>query len=190
MSKWIIKYWAILGGIIAFGIVVSVFLHGNGMDSFQSLVWLHFALLLFHQFEEYSFPGKFKDFYNTNILNKNPITRHPLNEKGILVVNVILAWTMYLGAAICGERLIWLTVGLLGITILNGVLHTLLYFVLWKYNPGLLTGFFMFIPFGLYFINNIKESIKIENLILGSMVFVIGTALIPISIQLTNSTQK
>ena len=187
--NWINKYWSIIGGMIAIGIIVTFIGRGDQMFSIESLIWFHLAILLLHQFEEYSFPGKFKEFYNLNIWNKNPITRFQLNNKGVLMVNVVLAWTAYLIAAIYGDKLIWLTIGLSGITILNGIMHTLMFFKLRKYNPGLITGFFMFIPFGLFLIINLKENLKIGSWILGGMVFMIGSILIPLSIRLTNKTK-
>ncbi len=186
--NWINKNWANIGGILAMGIILVVLINDKTILDFQSLLWLHFAILLLHQFEEYSFPGNFKEFYNTALLNKNPVTKYPLNDKGILLVNVILAWPFYLIAAIMGDKTLYLTIGLAGVTFLNGFVHNLMYFRLKKYNPGLLTGLILFIPFGLYLL------IKIDDLgladpkswIIGFAIFLIGTALIPLSIRWTN----
>ena len=186
--KWINKYWSVIGGMVAFGIIVTIFLNGEYLFSTQSLFWIHLAVLLLHQFEEYSIPGGFKQFYNSNIWNKNPITRFELNDKGILIVNVVLAWIAYFLAALYGDKLISLTIGLLGVTILNGIMHTLMFCILRKYNPGLITGLFVFIPFGILFLTKIQENIELENWITGIIIFVIGTALIPVSIKLTNRT--
>jgi hypothetical protein len=184
---WINKYWSTFGGIMAIGIIIIVLLTNNGVVDIQSLLWIHLAILLLHQFEEYSFPGKFKDFYNANILNKNRITKFPLNDNGILMVNLVLGWTFYLIAAIFGEKTIWLTIGLLGVTTFNGLMHTIMFFKLKKYNPGFITGLFIFIPFGLYLFPSLKGFVEVKDWILGVIIFVIGTALIPISIRLTNN---
>ncbi len=186
--NWINKNWANIGGIIAIGIILKILITQNFFLDFQSLLWLHFTALLLHQFEEYSFPGKFKEFYNTNLLNKNPITKFRLNNKGILLVNVILAWTFYLIAAIMGEKMIFLTIGLAGVTILNGLMHTIMFIKLKKYNPGLITGLLLFIPFGVILLSKINqlEMAEQKSWIIGFAVFLIGTALIPLSIRLTN----
>lgn len=184
----IYKYWSILGGVIGFAIIISILLNGKQVFSIQSLTWLHLAILLLHQFEEYSIPGKFKEFYNTNIWNKNPITRFEMNNKGVLIVNVILAWTAYLIAAIYGEKLIWLTIGISGVTILNGIMHTLMFFLLKKYNPGLITGLLIFIPFGIFLLTRILGNIEQKHWIMGLIVFIFGTILIPLTIKLTNKT--
>lgn len=182
------KYWPNLGGVIGFAIITTILLNGRQVFSIQSLTWLHLAILLLHQFEEYSIPGKFKKFYNTNIWNKNPITRFELNHKGILIVNVILAWTAYLIAAIYGEKLIWLTIGLSGLTILNGIMHTFMFIKLKKYNPGLITGLLIFIPFGTFLLTRIAGNIEQKYWMMGLIVFIIGTVSIPLTIRLTNKT--
>lgn len=184
------KYWATFGGIFATGILITAFYFDKEIQHVETLIWIHLAILLLHQFEEYSFPGKFKDFYNANIFNKNPITRFPLNERGVLIVNIVLAWTMYMIASIVGIKMIYLTFGLIGITILNGIMHTVMFVKLKKYNPGLITGVFGFIPFGIYFFSRLEEYITKGNLFLGFMIFIIGTILIPISIYLTGKNNK
>ena len=184
--NYINKYWATFGGIIATGIIIIALYFDKDLLYIETLIWIHLVTLLLHQFEEYSFPGKFKDFYNSNILNKNPITRFPLNEKGILIVNIVLAWTLYIIASIVGTKVIYLTFGLIGITILNGIMHTIMFVKLKKYNPGLITGALVFIPFGLYFLTRLEEYVTNKNLILGLMIFVVGTILIPLSIYITS----
>ncbi len=183
--NWITKNWAKIGGLIAI-VIIFVLLLNSSFSEIESLLWVHFATLLLHQFEEYVYPGKFKEFYNENILDKNKITRFPLNDKGIILVNVILGWTAYLLSAILGENFIWLAIGLLGVTILNGIMHTIMFIVKRKYNPGFITGLFLFIPFGTFLILKSIENITPESIIYGMIVFVVGTALIPISILITN----
>ncbi len=183
--NWINKNWAKIGGLIAI-VIIFVLLLNSSFSEIESLLWVHFATLLLHQFEEYVYPGKFKEFYNENILDKNKITRFPLNDKGIILVNVILGWTAYLLSAILGENFIWLAIGLLGVTILNGIMHTIMFIVKRKYNPGFITGLFLFIPFGTFLILKSIENITPESIIYGMIVFVVGTALIPISILITN----
>ncbi len=180
------KYWATFGGIIATGIVCIALYFDKELLYVETLIWIHLATLLLHQFEEYSFPGKFKDFYNSNIFNKNPITKFPLNEKGILIVNIALAWSMYIIALVVGTKIIYLTFGLIAITILNGIMHTVMFVKLKKYNPGLITGAAVLIPFGIYFLTRLEEYVTNCNLILGFVIFVIGTMLIPLSIYLTS----
>ena len=183
--NWFNKNWAKMGGLIAIAIIFILLLNLS-FTEIKSLLWVHFVFLLFHQFEEYVYPGKFKEFYNENILATNKITSFPLNDKGIILVNVILGWTAYFLSAILGENFIWFAIGLLGVTILNGIMHTIMFIVKRKYNPGFITGFFLFIPFGLFLILKLIESETLENIIYGMIVFVVGIVLIPISILITN----
>ncbi len=102
------------------------------------------------------------------------------------MVNIIFGWTAYLLSAILGMRILWLAIGLLGITITNGMLHTTMSLINRKYIPGMITGLFLFIPFGLFVLLKTIKVTAIEDIILGIIVFITGTALIPISIYITN----
>jgi hypothetical protein len=184
--KWVTKYWANIGGVIAVVIVFSVFYAGSKFKEMNTLLWLHFAMLLMHQFEEYVYPGGFKEFFQGNIYNKNWILRFPLNDQGIVLVNVVLGWTAYLVSAVKGEKMIWLAIGLLGVTVLNGLMHTLMFVIRRKYNPGFITGIIFFIPFGTYLLLQLVPEVSTYDLVSGILVFVFGTLLIPLSIYITN----
>lgn len=158
----------------------------NSASEIQLLFWIHFTALLVHQFEEYTYPGGFKHFYNEFIRNKSPITKYPLNDNGVLLVNIGIGWTSYVLSAILWNRFIWFGIGLLGVTFLNGTMHTIMYFAKRKYNPGLISGIFILIPFVILSLYIVREHLIIENLILGFITFVIGAAFIPFSIKLTN----
>jgi hypothetical protein len=108
------------------------------------LLWSYFAILLLHKFEEYAYPGRFKDYYNENILDENMITRFPLNDRGIILVNVILGWTAFLLAAILDKNFIWLAIGLLGVTILNGIMHTIMFIIKKNIIQDLLQDYFFY----------------------------------------------
>ncbi len=184
--KWFIKHWAKIGGLIVIAIAVYVSNSNFKLTDMESLLWLHFATLLIHQFEEYVYPGGFKDFFQENIYNKNRIIRFPLNDRGIILVNVIIGWTAYFFSAINGEKILWLAVGLLGVTILNGLLHTFMLVVRRKYNPGFVSGLFLLIPFGTFVLLKLLTVLPTNDLISGIIIFAIGTSLIPISIFITN----
>lgn len=184
--KWIHKNWAVIGGIIALATISYVLFIDPQLADIESLLWLHFALLLIHQFEEYVYPGGFKEFFQENIWKKNPIMRSPLNDNGILLVNVCLGWTAYFLSALCGTQVLWLAVGLVGVSILNGIMHSVMFFYKRKYNPGFLSGLFLFIPFGIFALSKLAIYMTTEQMASGLFVFVFGTALIPISIYITS----
>ena len=174
---------------MAIVILLKVTLSNDPITSVDSLLWLHFVTLLIHQFEEYVYPGGFKTFFQENIYNKNPIIRFPLNDRGIILVNVVLGWTAYLVSAIYGMEKLWLAIGLLGVTILNGFMHTLMFVLKRKYNPGFYSGLFLMIPFGIFVLFKIQASISISQGKHGLIIFLIAVALIPISIFVTNQFQ-
>lgn len=184
--KFIVEYWPKIGGIFAVGIISVLLFTGLNVTDIKSLLWIHFVLLLLHQFEEYSYPGGFENFYNQHIWNKNPIMKFPLNQYGVLLVNLILGWTAYLISAIVNVQLVWLAVGLLLITILNGLMHTLMFVVKRRYIPGFFTGLFLFVPFGLYVILKLGGILTMGQWGLGILTFILGSASIPLSIFLTH----
>ncbi|MCB0639178.1 MAG: HXXEE domain-containing protein, partial [Lewinella sp.] len=115
---WINHNWARIGGCGALLIIAWFIREGMPWHDLNALLWIHLALLLLHQFEEYVYPGGFKDFFNRHIHGKNPVLRFPLTDPGILLVNVLLAWAAFLCSALAGPALGWLAVGLLGVTLL------------------------------------------------------------------------
>lgn len=181
--NWIQKNWSTIGGIIGLMIVLIVFLEQGVWYSLDHLVWLHLSLMMFHQFEEYSFPGHFTEFYNTNLAGKNPITKFPLTKQGVLLVNIALAWSFYLLGAIIGTSFIWFTIGLALITLINGIMHIFMYFRLKRYNPGFITSIIFFVPFGIYLLKIISQTdVNAFSWILGALVGIVGVRLIPLTI--------
>ena len=190
MFNLIYKYWAKLGGLLALSIILTVLFIPNNLSYLNSLLWIHFATLLIHQFEEYVYPGGFKEFFNEKIWNKNRILKNPLNNTGVILVNVILGWSAYTISAVNGDNYIWLALGLTGITILNGIMHTIMFIIHKKYNPGFFSGLFLFIPFGSYLMYILLEETSAEKMTSGLTIFIIGTILIPISIFITNKVKS
>jgi hypothetical protein len=182
---WIYRNWAQIGGLAACGIILFVLISGMELTDMGVLLWLHFAGLLLHQFEEYVYPGGFKDFYNRDIRNINALAKSTLNDRGIILVNILFGWTAYLLSAISGVKMLWLAIGLSGITISNGMLHTVMFLRKRRYIPGMVSGLFLFIPFGIYVLLKAISVGTAEDLISGMVVFVIGTVSIPVSIYIT-----
>ena len=180
------KYWASLGGVIGLSILIYLPFTTLQWTDIEPLLWIHFSLLLFHQFEEYAYPGGFNHFFNQNIWNKNRVFRFPLNDAAILWVNIVIAWPAYLLSAINNIKFPWLAIALLLITITNGLLHTFIAIIKKQYNPGLITGFFLFIPFGLFVLLKHSESFTLQDWKSGIGIFIFGTACIPMTIYMSN----
>ncbi len=63
-----------------------------------------------------------------------------------------------------------------------------MFFMLKKYNPGLITGLLIFIPFGIFLLTRIAGNIEQKYWMMILIVFIIGTVSIPLTIKLTNKT--
>lgn len=181
--SWISKYWPYLGLLLAIAMRLRLGIAKDSLSELESLLGLHFIILVLHQFEEYKLPGGFKTFFNSNILNKTRILRIPLSDLSILMVNVVIAWWAYVYSAYHSE-LYGFALGLAGITVINGLLHIIVAIVQRKYNPGLVTSLFLFIPFGGYLISKLLPYLSSTDWATGISIFLIGTAAIPLGIAL------
>lgn len=187
--KWINQYWAKAGGIIAAIILVSVVFRYPELTPTRILLWLHLAVLFMHQFEEYVYPGGFKTFFNEKIAGRNPVMRKPLSDQAILAVNIPMAWGAYILSAIF-FRWEWLATGLALITIMNGVLHTMMAIIHKEYNPGLITGLVLCIPLGLFLLIHLEASNQMQTWLAGLGIFLTGTASVPLLIYIFRSSQQ
>ena len=175
-----------MGGALAIAILFYLLFNPQGFSELDSLLWIHFTTLLIHQYEEYVFPGGFKDFFNKNIYNKNPVIRSPLTDQGVLFVNIGLGWSAYLYAAFHGMNAIWLAIGLCLVTIFNGFLHTFLLVFKRKYNPGVVSSILLMIPFGIYLMKELLKLVDNDKVISGIVIFIVAILLIPLAIFLTS----
>ena len=65
-------------------------------------------------------------------------------------------------------------------------MHTLMFVIKRKYNPGFVSGLFLLIPFGTYVLIKLMNDLSSKNIITGLVISAIGFALIPLSIFVTN----
>ena len=152
---WFIENWAkasLALAIILFLISPFVYM-GIGLAAF--LVFLTLPCYMLHQFEEHG-GGQFKAFMNKTMGGG----REVLSDKAIFRVNVLWVWlstivVLYLCVYV---SIIW---GLLSgyLVAFNGIVHIISSIRLRRYNPGLWTSIFVFLPLGIYIIYIInKES--------------------------------
>ena len=75
------RYWAAIGGLLFVLLAFFVGLMPDLVPATQRLTILLFMALLFHQFEEYVFPGGFPAAANRGLFGeKEDVARFPLNE--------------------------------------------------------------------------------------------------------------
>jgi hypothetical protein len=117
------------------------------------LLWVSLISLFLHQFEEYRYPGYFPGMMNTVMFSSKQPDRYPLNTNIAFIINVFVGWLSYFLAAVFGERVLWLGIATILVSIGNFIAHTFLFNIKGKtlYNPGLFTAIFLFLPISAYF---------------------------------------
>jgi len=146
--------WQVTGGGIVAPVLLTFliiqFFTNEGLVLFQWLLWLHLPFTMFHEFEEYVFPGGFKLFINTKTILSPAVVKDdvPANDPYIFFVNIVLIWPwLILGAVF--YTLPWIGFSaILFQFLINNVQHTVVFQVKQRgYNPGLFTTMFILIPY-------------------------------------------
>lgn len=150
---WFILNWAKASlplAIVLF--LVSPFVYrGIGLAAF--LVFLTLPFYMLHQFEEHA-GGQFKAFVNKTVGRG----REVLTDRAIFRINVLVVWlgtlvVLYLCVYV---NIVW---GLLSgyLVAFNGIVHIVTSIRMRRYNPGLWTSVFVFLPLGIYIIYLINK---------------------------------
>jgi hypothetical protein len=145
---WFIGNWAKASlplAIVLF--LISPFVYkGIGFPAF--LVFLTLPFYMLHQYEEHA-GGQFKAFVK-NTVGRG---REVLSDRDIFRVNVLWVWlstllVLYLCVYV---NIVW---GLLAgyMVAFNGIVHIATSIRMRRYNPGLWTSAFVFLPLGIYII--------------------------------------
>lgn len=139
------------------------------------LIWIQFVVYLFHQFEEYIFPGGFVEFFNKKPLNSNK-PNFPLDEKASFWINIPIIFIAYpFSAILAGYIDISIGIWTAYFSVINAISHVGMFFK-FKYNPGLIVSTFLNIPVGLYTIsyfysqNLISINEQLIGLIIGLLI--------------------
>lgn len=146
------RYWAAIGGLVFVGLAFVLGIMGDQIPTLQRLTVLLFMALLFHQFEEYVFPGGFPAAGNMALFGeKEAVHLYPLNQLSALTVNVFCAYTIYIAGIFLYQQL-WYVIFLAYFTMaqlvmhgikMNKALHS------W-YCPGVLSALVVMLPIGIY----------------------------------------
>jgi len=155
----IYRHWAKLGGVIAAGILVYIYvIQGARMPLVQKFSLLSLAFLMFHQFEEYVYPGGFQQYFNTRIYNPFGFFKNKISDKAVIWVNVVFGWGVYGIVAIFFHDNHTLVMIFVAVLLINGLLHFGVSFSVRDYNPGVVTGAILFLPLAIYSGIKLKES--------------------------------
>ncbi|UJG44236.1 MAG: HXXEE domain-containing protein [Candidatus Heimdallarchaeum endolithica] len=143
--------WPKVGGFFAIVIIfIVIFLWKNSSltNKLSLLYWLNLAVLMLHEFEEYVFPGGFKQFinYKTVFAVEDSSGFEPINDVVVVVINLGV-WAIFVFAALISSIAPWLGFAMIIFNVVNIVGHLLVFQKKVKgYNPGAVTAFLM-IPF-------------------------------------------
>lgn len=151
------NHWFDIGGLAAIVITLLVISDINSLSRLQFILWLNLAALLFHQVEEYRFPGTFPGTINSKIFHSQQPNRFPLNANTALIINVYLGWSLYILAALTGTRFIWLSMASMMVSLGNLLAHTFFFNIKGRtfYNAGFITSWVCFAPCIFYFFRTI-----------------------------------
>jgi len=111
-------------------------------------VCFQLAAIGFHEFEEYGFPGHFREAFvgmfdteKANELVPSVATLEILNSLVLINVFWVVGWV--------GTRIIWIGLAVLFINFGNGFFHLIESVIHMKYVPGAVTGTLLYIPLAL-----------------------------------------
>lgn len=135
--KFLLRHWYNISLVIGILCLIGAVVFWNDLSLLQGLALLNFAVINFHFFEEFGFPGGFPKFANTIFAPKNSTRpeRYPLNQLSALVINWLTGIVMYL-LPIFFPDAIWLG---LGAVIFGGVMQLLVHGI---YNNIVLKRFY------------------------------------------------
>lgn len=141
------RHWYDIGGFLAIGVVIYV-LQAKHLKTYDYIVWFSLFSLFLHQLEEYRIVGTFPGMVNRVMYNSDLPDRFPLNTNTSLYVNVFVGWTTYFFAALFGEKVIWLGLATMLVSLGNVMAHTTVFNIKGKslYNAGLATSWLLFVP--------------------------------------------
>jgi len=149
MTNWIYKNWAKICIILSVVVTLIIFLVVKTSDVLLFLIWIQIPIYLLHQFEEHSWPGGFKKFFNKEIFHVED-GEYPLNDTNIFWINVPIIWIlMPIFAALSYVNLffgLWIPY----FAVFNSLTHVVAAIIKRKYNPGLFVSLILGIPVATY----------------------------------------
>ncbi|URJ62545.1 HXXEE domain-containing protein [Paenibacillus polymyxa] len=152
------KYWQDAGAII--GVVVCIVLLMNPaiLSDITGMLWLSFVAILFHQFEEYRWPGYFAGLFNNVMFKSDTPDHYPLNTQSAMIINVAIAYVFYL-LPVWFPQVIWLGLAPVFMGFFQVVWHGIVVNIKAKtlYNPGLFTALLLHVPVGVGYIHEIVQ---------------------------------
>src|SRR5688572_27935005 len=98
------KNWYYVGAVIFVALAVVLAVHWNDISVLRKLMIMSYMAVMFHQFEEYAWPGGFPAIYNIvfRAVRDRPY-RCPCIWLIVIFAIVFVAWTHYVLSFLCAE---------------------------------------------------------------------------------------
>jgi hypothetical protein len=119
----------------------------DDMEALDVLMWAALPVLLWHQTEEWVWPGGFMPFFNREVLDCDD-DEFPISRRAGFVINSVVGWLPALAAGARGARTpelggaVWTTL------IANAAVHVAVTARARRYTPGIATSVTLLIPLG------------------------------------------
>lgn len=138
-----------LPALAVIGLVAWIALFRHAPTSERALFAALLVLYMLHQTEEHLWPGGFRQFTNAHVFHSGN-DDWPVDIPGVALINIGYVW-LPVGLAIAfPNALRWLGLAWVGLTLINGIIHIVTTIRLRIYNPGLVTGIVLFLPFTIF----------------------------------------
>jgi hypothetical protein len=134
-------------GVIGAALWIALF--RDDPTSARALFAALLVLYMVHQIEEHLWPGGFRQFTHANVFHSGN-DDWPVDIPGVALINIGYVWLPVGLAALCPDTLRALGLAWVGLTLINGIIHVVTTIRLHRYNPGLVTGIVLFLPFTIY----------------------------------------
>jgi hypothetical protein len=117
------------------------------LDRLDLLLWAALPALLWHQAEEWVWPGGFMPFFNRDVLGTDD-DEFPITRTAGFVINSVVGWLPAIAAGSRGSRSPELGAAVWTTLIANGLVHVVVTARARRYTPGIATSLALLIPLG------------------------------------------
>jgi len=138
---------------LAFGIVFALVAWRRRAEFpakpyFHWFLYLHLAAVGLHQFEEYGWPGGFRDSF-VGVFH-DPAAAATVPSATVLELGNALGFTAFFAAlGWAGTRVVWVGLAALFINSANAFFHLVYSVTQFRYYPGVITGALCYLPLAL-----------------------------------------
>ena len=159
--KYLLSHFYNISVFIGLAIIAYTIYDWDNLHYLSALALLNLAVLNFHFYEEFGFPGGFPYFANMMFGYKNSPKpeRYPLNQMSAFLTNWGTALVMYLPPVFFPDK-IWLGLTPILFGTMQVVVHGIVNNKMLKtwYNGGLATAIFGHLPIAIFYIKHISEN--------------------------------